>query len=116
MLTDINSLATVIVFFNKVTGSELHDGFSLFKQITSKFSHFLIYFPANRNLFRFEVSCLHFLSVLFLIYSNKQYIYIYIRLHITIFSPQRPDQLWGSPSLLSDGYRWFILGVKLAGA
>jgi hypothetical protein len=37
-----------------------------------------------------------------------------------LFSPQRPDQLWGQPSLLSNGYRrlfprvWSGRGVKLA--
>jgi hypothetical protein len=27
-------------------------------------------------------------------------------------SPQRPDRLWGPPSLLSDGYRWLFLGGR----
>jgi hypothetical protein len=47
MMTHINSLATEIIFFNKVTGLELCDGFSQLKQITSKFSYFLVYFSAN---------------------------------------------------------------------
>jgi hypothetical protein len=30
-------------------------------------------------------------------------------------SPQRPDLLWGPPSLLSNGYRGLLLGGKEAG-